>query len=52
MKKYLILLLIGGICLCACKKEDPNKVYKTAVQENVLYKLFPTTNMFCRSFGV
>jgi hypothetical protein len=46
MKKYLLLLLIGSSCLFACKKEDPNKVYKTTIQENVVYKLFPTTNMW------
>ena len=46
MKKYLLLLLIGCFCLFSCKKEDPNKVYKTAIQENVVYKLFPTTNMW------
>ena len=37
MKKYLLLLLIGCFCLFSCKKEDPNKVYKTAIQENVVY---------------
>ena len=46
MKKYLLLLLIGSFCLFSCKKEDPNIVYKTAVQENVVFKLFPTTNMW------
>ena len=46
MKKYLLLLLIGCFCLFSCKKEDPNKVYKAAIQENVVYKLFPTTNMW------
>ena len=34
------------LCISSCKKEDPNKVFKTAVQENVVYKIFPTTNMW------
>lgn len=34
------------LSISSCKKEDPNKVYKTAVQENVVYKMFPTTNMW------
>lgn len=46
MKKYLVLILMSCLCICSCKKEDPNKVYKTAVQENVVYKMFPTTNMW------
>ena len=46
MKNYLLLLLLGVMCLYSCKKEAPNKVYRTTVQENVVYKLFPTTNMW------
>lgn len=46
MKNYLLWLLLGVMCLYSCKKEAPNKVYRTTVQENVVYKLFPTTNMW------
>ena len=46
MKNYLLLLLLGVMCLYSCKKEASNKVYRTTVQENVVYKLFPTTNMW------
>lgn len=46
MSKYLTVILICILCICSCKKEDPNKVYRAAVQENVVYKLFPTTNMW------
>ncbi len=46
MKQFSLLLFVCVLCLCSCKNEDPNKVYRTTVQENVVYKLFPTTNMW------
>lgn len=46
MKNYLFVLLLGILCLNSCKKGDSNKIYRTTVQENVVYKLFPTTNMW------